>query len=185
MSQHSSPTLPTRGRRQVGAGIFFVALSSSALLLAGCSSGEPAAAGTASHTTSASTTKKALPQGVYRFGKVATLEDGSKVVVSKPVLFTPTKFAKTDKKKHVKVLITFTNNSAKTFDPFYTTGKASSGETEAPPVRQAELRPPKNNVLPGKKVKWLMGFGVDDPKKLTVTVSMGTDLDDAIFTNEL
>jgi hypothetical protein len=127
------------------------------------------------------------PDGVYAFGETVRFEDGSTLVASAPVKFTRDEFAfgGDDYKHHVKVKVTFTNNSDKVFDPALTTGAMSSGEREGDSVFQDGLDAPENKLLPGKKVTWWMGYGVDDPKRVTLTVSMGfLDYDDVIFTNE-
>jgi hypothetical protein len=127
------------------------------------------------------------PDGVYAFGQAVRFEDGSTLTATAPVKFTRDEFAVGGDgyKHHVKVKLTFTNGSDEVFDPTLTTGAMSSGEREGDSVYQDGLDAPENKLLPGKKVTWWMGYGVDDPKHVTLTVNVGfLDYDDVIFTSE-
>ncbi len=89
-----------------------------------------------------------------------------------------------DFKHAVKVKLTFTNGTKKTFDPTLTTGNITSGDREGDSIFQDGLDAPDNKILPGRKITWWMGYGVDNPKDLTLDVSVGfLDYDDVIFTN--
>ena len=90
---------------------------------------------------------------------------------------------KTGKKAHVKVTMVFFNGAGEVFDPEFMSVSTQSGNEDGEMVQQGDLQPPKNNLLPEKKVRWSMGFGVDDPTDVTITVSMSPGLDDVTFTN--
>lgn len=127
-----------------------------------------------------------LPEGVYRFGDTVTFGDGNTLTVGKPVKFERDQWAAggEDYKHAVKFKVTFVNNSDEVFDPALTSGNATSGEREGESIFQSGLDAPDNKVLPGKKVTWWMGYGIDKPKDVTLTVSVGfLDYDDVIFTN--
>lgn len=127
-----------------------------------------------------------LPDGVYRFGSTVKFGDGSTLQVGKPVKFKRDEFAAggEDFKHAVKVKLTFTNGTKKTFDPTLTTGNITSGDREGDSIFQDGLDAPDNKILPGRKITWWMGYGVDNPKDLTLDVSVGfLDYDDVIFTN--
>jgi hypothetical protein len=127
------------------------------------------------------------PDGVHGFGQIVTFADGSTLTAGAPVPFTPgdVAFGGDEFPQHVKVKVTFVNNSDKVFDPALTVGVASSGELEGAPVYQRGLDAPSARVLPGRRVSWWMGYGVADPRKVTLTVRMGfLDYADVTFTNE-
>jgi hypothetical protein len=125
--------------------------------------------------------------GVHPFGETVRFADGSTITTGAPTPFTPTDvaFGGEDFAHHVKVKITFVNNSDKVFDPSLTVGAVTSGDREGRPVYQAAFDPPDNAILPGKRVTWWLGFGVSDPEHVSLRVRMGfQDYDDVIFTNE-
>jgi hypothetical protein len=70
--------------------------------------------------------------------------------------------------------VTFVNRSGKLFDPSMTSTTASSGEVEADEVYQDDLGTPSARVLPGKKVSFWIGHGVQSDKKFTITVPWGS-----------
>jgi hypothetical protein len=122
---------------------------------------------------------------VYKFGQTVTFEDGSTLVAGPPVKFTPDQYAAGGEKfkYHVKFKVTFTNKTSEVFDPTLTTGSVTSGEREGDSVYQDGLDAPDNKILPGKRITWWMGYGVDNPNDVQLTVSMGfLDYEDAIFT---
>jgi hypothetical protein len=144
-------------------------------------------AATPEQTKAAKPPKASLPDGVYHFGTTATFEDGSTLKAGQPVLFVRDQYAAGGEKQkhHVKVKLTFTNNTKKVFDPALTTESITSGDSEGDSVFQDGLDSPDNKILPGHKVTWWVGYGVKNPKKLELTVNMGfLDYDDVIFTND-
>jgi hypothetical protein len=124
---------------------------------------------------------------LHPFGETVRFADGSTLTTGAPTPFTPTDvaFGGEEFPHHVKVKVTFVNNSEKVFDPTLSVGSVTSGDREGQPVYQTAFDPPDNAILPGKRVTWWLGFGVADPARVTLTVRMGfLDYQDAIFTNE-
>jgi hypothetical protein len=123
---------------------------------------------------------------VLRFGEVATFADGSTLTAGEPRPFTRSEIAAggEDFDQHMKVKITFVNNSGEPFDPSLTTTSMVSGEREGDEVFQEDLVYPESTVRPGRKITWWTGYGVDDPDDLQLTVSMGfmDGYEDVIFT---
>jgi hypothetical protein len=121
------------------------------------------------------------------FGATVTFEDGSTLTAGPPVAFRPDDgaFGGEDLPHHVKLRVTFVNNSDEVFDPALTVGSASSAGTPGQLVYSSEFDPPQAAVLPGKRVTWWVAFGVEDPKQVTFTTRMGfLDYEDVTFTNE-
>ena len=123
----------------------------------------------------------------FTFGEVATLEDGSTLTVGEPV---PMKRADVaaggeDFDEFVKFQLTYTNNSDEPYDPSGTTTSLSSGDREGDEVFQPGLSYPESKVRPGRKITWRIGYGVDQPEDLQLTVSLGflNGYDDVTFTS--
>jgi hypothetical protein len=124
--------------------------------------------------------------GVHEFGETVTFDDGSTLTVTAPVRFTREDYAAggEDFEHHVKVKATFVNKTSKAFDPTSTTSSITSGGREGDSVFQDGLGTPESTVLPGKRVTWSMGYGVDDPDDVQVTVALGfLAYEDVIFTS--
>lgn len=159
------------------------------LALAGCTNvkGSTAVDTAPEKKAAASKPKSGLPDGVYHFGQTVRFDDGSTLTAGKPVTFVRDQYASGGEKQkhHVKIRLTFANNTKKIFDPTLTTESITSGDTEGDSVYQDGLDSPDNKLLPGHKVTWWVGYGVKNLKSLQLSVNMGfLDYDDVIFTNE-
>jgi hypothetical protein len=145
------------------------------------------AAVTTGVATAAASAGDPAPAGVQTFGTTVTFEDGSTLTVGRPVPFTPedVAFGGEDLPHHVKVKLTFVNNSDQVFDPSLTVGSVTSAGSEGEVVYQDDLDGPRGQVPPGKKITWWMGYGVTDAKDVTLTVRMGfLDYEDVTFAAE-
>ena len=115
--------------------------------------------------------------GTESFGSTATWPDGVSVTVSKPEPFKPSEYAAGTEgaKKFAKVVVTLTNGSSEPVEAYMMDVRATSGDAAAESVIDFDhdLEGFVNaRVMPGKSVKWPVGFGVpgDD---LLVTVDWG------------
>jgi hypothetical protein len=145
-----------------------------------------AGAAAADKTTAPAKDGESKPDGVYKFGQTVKFKDGSTLIVGKPVKFKKDKYAAggEGKKVFLKFQATFTNGTKDVFDPALTTGSATGGGTEGESIYQEGLDAPDNKVLPGKKVTWWMGYGLDSDKDLQLEVNVGfLDYGTVIFTN--
>lgn len=127
---------------------------------------------------------EANPSDVYKFGQTVAFEDGSTLIASAPVKFSRAEYAAGGEsfRQFVKFKITFTNKSGQVFDPTLTFTQVSSGETEGDEIFQDGLGSPSNKVLPGKKISWWSGYGVENAKDCQLTVQMGfLDYPDVTF----
>lgn len=161
------------------------ALALTALMLAACAPQTTKLAGASSGKSVPA--KHKTPKNVYKFGDKVRLADGSTLKVGIPEQFSPSKYAAEDgtHKRHVKIKLTFTNNTAKVYDPSLTSGSITSGGREGGSVYQEGLDSPDTKILPGKSITWWMGYGVKNPGKVTFQVNIGfLDYPDLIFTDE-
>jgi hypothetical protein len=133
----------------------------------------PTTAPTPAPTASAPTTT-----GVYQFGQRIHLLNGSGITVSQPVTFQrdPSAAGGEGMPLFVKFKITYTNNTAQTFDPTRTLTSASGGDVVGEPVMQDGLDTPSTTVPPGHSVTWWAGFGVQSRDGLQVKVAPGGDI---------
>jgi hypothetical protein len=142
-------------------------------------------ASAATSGTGSKTGGTSLPDGVAKFGSVATFKgDGSTLTCAAPVAFKRGQFAAGGEgaKAFVKSKCTFTNRSDKVFKPAGTSGSMSANGVEGESVFQEGLDAPDNPVLPGKSVTWWMGYGVASSSSLQLTVSLGfLDFDSVTF----
>lgn len=202
--QHQAPTPPPR-RRSLLARILRGALAVFAVIVvAAIAAGvhgdttpdsilvTPAVTGSASgdNPPPAAEAGSELPENVYRFGKTIRFDNGVTLAVGRPTAFHPQypEFVSAGNRRHfVKFRVTLTNTTSEVLDPSLTTGAVTSGETEGESVYEDGLDAPDEKILPGKSRTWWMGYGVADPTRLTLTVSVGflDGYPDVLFTNEI
>ena len=99
--------------------------------------------------------------------------------------FTPSEYAAFDDAPHyVRFTITLVNDTDEPWDPIEFYESVQSGNAEGSAVFDSEQGLngiPETPVLPGREVKWDVGYGVTEPADLVVEVSPGWDYDPAIF----
>lgn len=125
--------------------------------------------------------------GVYAFGKTVTFDDGSRLTVSTPTKYRRGQFdfGGEDFPADVKFKVTFRNASKEVADLALTSSTLSSGETDGEEIFAEGTGSPTAKLLPGKSRSWTVAYGVDNPKQVTLTMSVGfLDYEDVTFTNE-
>jgi hypothetical protein len=123
-----------------------------------------------------------------KFGESATFDDGLVINVSKPKVFKPSEYAAFDKAKaYVKFTITVVNRTGKTFDPTGVYATVQSANEEASTVFDSDKNiggGPSTKLLKNREAKWVIGFGVQNPKDLVMEISPGAfEYDDILYTN--
>jgi hypothetical protein len=123
-----------------------------------------------------------------KFGQSATFDDGLVITVSKPKVFKPSEYAAFDKAKaYVKFTITVVNKTGKSFDPNGVYATVQSSNEEASSVFDSEKNiggAPSTKLLKNREAKWVIGFGVQNPKDLVMEINPGAfEYDDVLYTN--
>lgn len=139
----------------------------------------------ASSSSAEESTDTSMDDMTVKFGNTYQYEDGVSVLVGNPTKFHPSEYAVTGKGSPVEMQVTVKNGSKKAYDPAVFSMTASSGQAEAEQIFDSEKGlngSPSTKVLPGKTVKFKVGFSVKNPKDLTVEVSPGFEYENAIYT---
>lgn len=174
--------------------IAVIAVSSIALLAAGCTS---AASTPDPKASAASSVTEETPEAtveenpfIQPFGGVVTYDDGVSVSVGAPVDFQITEYGLGGDQAHnVAFEVVITNNSDEpvTPSPF---PSVSSGGVEASMIADTgNTTPgysafgPTTDILPGQTVKWLTAYSIADPAVITFQVAPSFSYDEATFTN--
>jgi hypothetical protein len=151
---------------------------------------EPTAADEgADESTDEATEEAPADNGILAFGETAKFDDGLQITVTKPKKFTPSEYAAGAEGKGtaVKFQITVKNGTPEKFDPVLVYPTVQSGEAEADAIFDTEQGlegGPSTAVLPGKTVKWTVGYKVLDTKDITMEISPGAfEYDSVIYTN--
>lgn len=135
-----------------------------------------------------SSSDEAADSGIAKFGQTYKWDDGLTVTISEPKSFKPGEYAAGGEKAKAHALfnITVTNGSDQPFDPSLFIATLTSGEEEGEQVFDSENGlegSPNTKVLPGKKVKFTLGFGLKDLKDVVLEVTPDFEHDSAIFSN--
>ena len=123
------------------------------------------------------------------FGQSYTWEDGITIKISKPETFEPSEYAMTkESAAYLKFGVRLINKTGKTFDPALVYATLQSGNEESEAIFDTEQGvgdSPSTKLLDGREAKWVIGFGVKDPKDLVLEISpdAGIEYKGAIFTN--
>ncbi|QGQ20615.1 hypothetical protein GC089_17250 [Cellulomonas sp. JZ18] len=138
-------------------------------------SGLGSTAGTAAAPAGAAS-PEVLDAGHTTFGTAFAYADGLEVEVGAPQPFTPSPLASGADPGRTTVLVevTVTNGTERTYRASTLAVTASSGSTQAPqvadPQHAVELSGPAFAVPPGGEVSFRLGFAVDRPDDLRLTV---------------
>lgn len=135
----------------------------------------------------AATSEPDVPQTV-RFGTTYEWEDGLTATVSKPTKFTPSPYAAAEGKfkTHVMFTITVKNGTKEKIDLF-AGPNVSSGDTEGGAVFDTDKGlegTPNTAILPGRSVKFKVGFGVKDANDIVMEYAPTLEHEDATFTSK-
>lgn len=125
-----------------------------------------------------------------KFGEAYTYPDGLSISISEPEEFQPSEYAAVDETaaSYVRFTVTVDNGTDTEFDPTLVLVTASSAEHESEQVFDIDQKlggSPSTTVLPGNKVSFDVGFGVQDASDLLVSVTPNDDWSraDALFTH--
>lgn len=121
------------------------------------------------------------------FGKTYTYDDGLAVTVVDKGKFKPSQYAAAEKaKSYRKFQITLKNGTKERFEPTLFQATLQDGEAEADSVFDSAKKlkgAPNTKLLPGRTVKWLVGYGVDT-KDLVMEVTPDFEHEAVIFQSE-
>ena len=162
------------------------------LLLTGCSgtggtvtaTGGGQGSGSASPSPADASSSAANPT----FGQTYSYDDGLKVTVSRPKKVTPSDSAVATRQwpAYVSFTVTLTNGTKQNYDPTLFTTSLQSGTTEGGQVfdsAQGIEGAPTTPLLPGRQLRFSLGYGVQDPSDLVLQVTPGFDRQPVIFTS--
>lgn len=120
------------------------------------------------------------------FGGTKTYTDGLSITVSAPVRFKPSSESAIMEpaKAYVKFTVTLVNGTGKMFDPSMVSATVQSANIEGSNVFDSNVGgSPSTKLLKGREVKYVVAFGVDDPKDIVMEITPGFDYESAMFTN--
>jgi hypothetical protein len=121
------------------------------------------------------------------FGKSMTYADGLSFSIGKPKTFHPSEYALSSAAKaYVKFTVTLVNGTGKTFDPSMFNATAQSANVEADQVFDSAKGlggGPHTKLLKGREAKFVIGFGVADPKDIVLEVRPSFEHESSLFTN--
>lgn len=172
-----------------------IALLTCAGLVAGCSSGSvddnpPKGSNTASAEPAEDEESEEPKQDDPTFGQAYTWEDGISVTVARPKPYKPTEYSSlTDVKDwpaYVSFEVTVVNSTDKKFDVEMFSTSLQSADKEAEEVFDSEKGlegSPSTSLLPGRQSKFLIAYGVQNPKDLVMDVNVDYDHDTVTYTN--
>lgn len=175
-----------------------------ALSLAGCTSvtatptaSPPSGMNRPSVTSGADSTSPAGPapstspkastpdDGVAAFGSAFAWKDGLSMTVSKPVPYTPSKYAATGKQftQFVVFEVALVNKTGAPWDPAMIYATLQSANQEGERVFDSSQLPPEpsTKLLVGREVKFKMAFGVADPADLVLEVRPDFEHESVLF----
>lgn len=125
-----------------------------------------------------------------RLGQAVTFDDGTKVLVATPVMFTPSTYAAGHtRERAIKVDIIVTNGTDKPIDAALITVNGTHGGRQAPQIFDAQRglgMQPAGTVLPGKSITFPAAFSIgQDPAEVQIEVRPVITGAPAIFTGTL
>lgn len=171
-----------------------LAVSATALVIAGCgttgTTNDSPPEGSNGDKASAAAKATEKPKAANpTFGEAYTWKDGITIKISQPESFKPSEYSVTKKSAaYLKFNVRLINKTGEPFDPALVYATLQSGNEESEPVFDSENgigNSPSTKLLDGREVKWIIGFGVKDPKDLVLEISpdAGIQYTAAIFTN--
>lgn len=152
------------------------------LLVTGCTGdsedGAADPAGETPSTSSPSGTPGPTPD--VSFGEPFEFDDGVTVQVSAPKQFRPSAEATVGgEPDYVRVDVRLVNGTERRVSPSEVTVTVESGGGQGgdvlDPTKEMTASAPSKPVRPGGEASWTLGFGVLDPKDVTVQVQVGLD----------
>ncbi|CBT75432.1 MULTISPECIES: DUF4352 domain-containing protein [Glutamicibacter] len=162
-----------------------------ALSLTACS-GEIEKGGAEPAASSEATKESATTEQVetLQFGDKYTWTNGVSMAISKPKKFELSEVGKmvvtNEDANFVSFDVVVENGSEEDFDPVMIHFTASSDGEEAEAVFDTDNKldgPPQTTIKPGKSAKFKIGFGVADPKDITMDASAGMEYSTQTFAN--
>lgn len=118
------------------------------------------------------------------FGDTMTYTDGLSITVSKGTKFTPSDTSMGKGKFFVKFTVVIVNGTGKVFDPSMFQATAQSSNVEGDEVFDSAggmNGGPDTKLLKGREAKFVIGFGVEDPKDIVLEVTPSFEHNSALF----
>jgi hypothetical protein len=148
-------------------------------------SNRPAAVATTVEPETPPTTEATVDASApLAFGDTMTYTDGLSITVSKGAKFTPSDTSMGTGKFFVKYTVVIVNGTDAVFDPSMFHATAQSSNVEGDQVFDSARGMdggPSTKLLKGREAKFVIGFGVEDPKDIVLEVTPSFEHNSALF----
>lgn len=118
------------------------------------------------------------------FGETFEWEDGTKVLLTTPVAYSPDEYAAGGEgyDSFVKITVTITNGSGAPLDASFSSPTVTSGVTEGSEIFDETVGDsPMSSILPGRTITFDTAYGVDDPSDIVAEFAPTWDHDAAYW----